>query len=73
MANEIGRYVSLVGEKLSQTDGMMFGHNALYFGAMQLNSIYKWDFIKDMVRLTKNGMSSIGGFGRFFETALTAW
>ena len=36
-----------VGKKVSQTDGMVFGQRNLYFGALGLNSIYKWEYGKD--------------------------
>ena len=49
-AGNIGKHISLVGKKISQTDGMLFGHRGLYYGALQSNSIYKWDYLKDMVR-----------------------
>lgn len=33
--------VRLVGNKKSNADGLMFGHRGLYYGALQLDAVYK--------------------------------
>lgn len=39
--------VRLVGEKASQTGGMTYATENLYYGALTKNSVYKWEITKD--------------------------
>ncbi|XP_067671579.1 protein yellow-like [Haliotis asinina] len=51
LANEnsdISRSVKNLGDKVSQTGGMIAGSKSLYYGALSLNAVYKWDFSKDI-------------------------
>ncbi|XP_013402905.1 uncharacterized protein LOC106168417 [Lingula anatina] len=41
--------VQTVGRKVSQTDGMAMGKNSLYYGALSLNAVYKWERSKDVL------------------------
>ncbi|XP_071090602.1 protein yellow-like [Haliotis cracherodii] len=46
--DNIGTSVKDLGSKVSQTGGMMAGSKSLFYGALGLNAVYKWDFTKDM-------------------------
>ncbi|XP_046570101.1 major royal jelly protein 3-like [Haliotis rubra] len=51
LANEnadISRSVKNLGNKVSQTGGMIAGSKSLYYGALNSNAVYKWDFTKDI-------------------------
>nr|QHF16625.1 yellow protein [Cepaea nemoralis] len=39
--------VRLVGSKISQTGGMTYGTDNLFYGALIKNSVYKWEVTKD--------------------------
>ncbi|CAG5121557.1 unnamed protein product, partial [Candidula unifasciata] len=41
--------VRLVGSKKSNADGIMFGHRGLYYGALGLNAVFKWDIEMDIL------------------------
>ncbi|XP_071107774.1 protein yellow-like [Haliotis cracherodii] len=45
---DISRSVKDLGSKVSQTGGMIVGSKSLYYGALGLNAVYKWDFTKDI-------------------------
>ncbi|XP_071107773.1 major royal jelly protein 1-like [Haliotis cracherodii] len=45
---DISRSVKNLGDKVSQTGGMMAGSKSLFYGALNRNAVYKWDFTKDM-------------------------
>lgn len=38
-----------LGEKPSQTNGMVMGYKRLYFGSLSLNAIHVWEYKKDMI------------------------
>ncbi|KAK0065526.1 protein yellow-like isoform X1 [Biomphalaria pfeifferi] len=38
----------LVGKKISNSDGIVFGQRNLYYGALAFNAVYRWDVEKDM-------------------------
>ncbi len=46
--SDLDSHVSHVGRKASQTDGMTFGHDSLYYGGLEDSAIYKWEAAKDM-------------------------
>ena len=48
---EFSARVRSVGRKSSQADGMMYSsENNLYFGALSLDSVYKWEIGKDQLQ-----------------------
>ncbi|BFZ09588.1 hypothetical protein BsWGS_12627 [Bradybaena similaris] len=44
---DFGSHVRLVGEKTSQTGGMTYGTDNLYYGALTRNSVFQWEVTKD--------------------------
>ncbi|XP_012935471.1 protein yellow [Aplysia californica] len=41
--------VRLVGRKVSNTDAMIHGKDSLYYGALQLDAVYRWEKRHDMM------------------------
>ncbi|BFZ09592.1 hypothetical protein BsWGS_12631 [Bradybaena similaris] len=45
--SDFGSHVRLVGAKTSQTGGMTYGTDNLYYGALTRNSVFRWEVTKD--------------------------
>lgn len=46
---DFASHVRYVGAKVSQTGGMVFASNNLYFGALGENAVYRWEVARDKV------------------------
>ncbi|KAH9490445.1 hypothetical protein Btru_033883 [Bulinus truncatus] len=47
---DFGAHVRYVGAKVSQTGGMIYASNNLYYGALGDNAVYKWEVTNDRIR-----------------------
>ncbi|XP_005102802.2 major royal jelly protein 2 [Aplysia californica] len=45
----ISDHVRFVGHKVSNTDDMIHGKDSLYFGALTLDAVYRWEKRRDML------------------------
>ncbi|XP_059151515.1 major royal jelly protein 1-like [Physella acuta] len=48
-----GRY-RLAGTKASNSDGLVFGQKALYYGALSLNAVYMWNLTQDLQKVSED-------------------
>ncbi|XP_055887866.1 major royal jelly protein 2-like [Biomphalaria glabrata] len=51
---DFGAHVRFVGAKVSQTGGMTYATNNLYYGALGGNAVYKWEILNDRLRQSAN-------------------
>ncbi|KAH9499662.1 hypothetical protein Btru_074369 [Bulinus truncatus] len=52
-------HVRLVGRKISNSDGIVFGKNSLYYGALSLNAVYRWDVQTDLRSSNINNLNLV--------------
>ncbi|KAK0052631.1 protein yellow [Biomphalaria pfeifferi] len=47
--SDFSSYVRYVGDKVSNSDAMVFGKRSLYYGALSKDAVYKWNAEKDLI------------------------
>ncbi|CAL1531369.1 unnamed protein product [Lymnaea stagnalis] len=48
-----------VGNKISNSDGIFYGQKNLYYGALALNAVYRWDISKDIAYATESSVTLV--------------